>query len=52
MTISKRVIQETESSITIEEPMNMNYRESIAWQKGYDMGWKQCKKHYGVKDEK
>ena len=28
---------------TIETPMNMSYRESYAWQLGYDIGWKQCK---------
>ena len=28
---------------TIEKPMKMNYRESYAWQLGYDMGWKQAK---------
>lgn len=27
----------------IEKPMNMNYRESYAWQLGYNEGWKQCK---------
>lgn len=27
----------------IEKPMNMNYRESYAWQLGYAEGWKQAK---------
>jgi len=25
---------------TIEQPMNMNYRESVAWQLGYGQGFK------------
>lgn len=27
----------------IEQPMRMNYRESYAWQLGYNEGWKQAK---------
>jgi hypothetical protein len=32
-----------EQTTPIEQPMNMNYRESYAWQLGYNEGWKQEK---------
>ena len=37
----------------IEEPMIMSYRESYAWQLGYDTGWKQAKQEFVkyLKDE-
>lgn len=50
MSISKRILKDTELALTIEEPMNMNWRESVAWNKGYEMGWKHAKEHYGVKE--
>ena len=35
----------------IEQPMQMNYRESYAWQLGYEMGWKQAKEDNKNKEE-